>query len=71
MKNPRGFVDLNKYGKSISGVLAGPPYPKLPEPEVRPFHYPVCCEKAKRIFCVCDQATSCPDHGNQHIGSHD
>lgn len=30
----------------------------------------LCCEKAKRIFCVCDRSTLCPDHGRRCIGSH-
>lgn len=30
-----------------------------------------CCPKAKTIPCVCMYSYSCPDHGNQHIGTHD
>lgn len=33
--------------------------------------YYACCEKARGVFCVCLQATQCPDHGRRCNGSHD
>mgnify|MGYP001571838743 FL=1 len=41
--------------------------------------YPKCCEKAVELkqgdphwfFCVCACLEDCPDHGIQHIGTHD
>lgn len=30
-----------------------------------------CCLKAKRLPCVCYQSYRCPEHGEQHIGSHE
>lgn len=30
-----------------------------------------CCEKATFINCVCEAATTCPDHGERHHGTHD
>jgi hypothetical protein len=30
-----------------------------------------CCDRAVRIKCVCALATECPEHGEQHTGTHD
>lgn len=30
-----------------------------------------CCPKATRVGCVCAYAITCPDHGQQHFGTHD
>ena len=30
-----------------------------------------CCDKAKRYGCVCAYATTCPEHGVRHFGTHD
>lgn len=30
-----------------------------------------CCEKATQIGCVCLYATTCPEHGERHNGTHD
>jgi len=31
----------------------------------------MCCEKAKRRFCVCMKSWSCEIHGSVCIGTHD
>lgn len=31
----------------------------------------LCCIHAKRVICVCIQATSCIIHGSFHYGTHD
>lgn len=33
----------------------------------------VCCPKAekKNVFCVCTVVVTCPDHGEEHHGTHD
>jgi hypothetical protein len=31
----------------------------------------LCCDKAEYINCVCAYATSCPEHGDKHVGTHD
>jgi hypothetical protein len=38
-------------------------------PEVHPALR--CCERAEVLPCVCAFARHCPEHGNQHCGSHD
>lgn len=30
-----------------------------------------CCEQAVRTNCVCTYSTTCPVHGERHIGTHD
>ena len=30
-----------------------------------------CCDKARPLGCVCTYATTCPDHGEHHFGTHD
>ena len=30
-----------------------------------------CCDKAQQYGCVCSYATTCPDHGLRHHGTHD
>ena len=30
-----------------------------------------CCNKATRTNCVCTYSTTCPDHGERHVGTHD
>lgn len=30
-----------------------------------------CCQKAQPLPCVCFYATTCPDHGERHFGTHD
>jgi hypothetical protein len=30
-----------------------------------------CCDKARMIPCVCMHSFECPEHGTQHVGTHD
>jgi hypothetical protein len=44
-----------------------------PKYEPHPNHGTVyqCCEKARRVSCVCRISWSCPVHGSWCVGSHD
>ncbi len=30
-----------------------------------------CCERGKRVFCVCSISVRCPSHGELCYGTHD
>jgi len=41
---------------------------KCPTHEIGPM---ACCPKAQPSNCVCMYSYKCPEHGDQHIGTHD